>query len=132
MWIYNDAELTEIPEKAIGFVYEITNITNGKKYIGKKLFHFSKPVQKNLKKRKIKVESNWREYTGSNNELNTDIKNSNEIKKVIIRICYSKSECNYMEAYYQFQSNAVLSDLYYNNWVSVKCNKNQLKSLDLS
>ena len=84
MWIYNDAELTEIPEKAIGFVYEITNITNGKKYIGKKLFHFSKPTQKNLKKRKIKVESNWREYTGSNNELNTDIKNSNEIKKVII------------------------------------------------
>ena len=81
MWIYNNAELTEIPEKAIGFVYEITNITNGKKYIGKKLFHFSKLIQKNLKKKKVKVESNWRAYTGSNDQLNADIVENHIIKK---------------------------------------------------
>ena len=130
MWIYNDVELTEIPVKAVGFVYEITNQTTNRRYIGKKLFHSSKTVQREKKKKRIKVESNWKQYTGSNDELNQDIKNNNIIEKKILRICYSKSECNYIEALYQFQSNAVLSPLFYNKWVSVKSNHNQLKSLD--
>jgi hypothetical protein len=137
MWIYNNEPLTQIPEKAIGFVYLITNETNNKKYIGKKIFHFQKTVQKNLKKKKIKVESDWQTYTGSNDDLNHDIKTTNPtLKKEILEICYSKSSLSYVEARYQFQTNCILDTSYYNNWISVRVTRKHLtkykKQLDES
>ena len=38
-WIYENKEVLSknLPENAIGFIYLITNLTNNKKYIGKKL-----------------------------------------------------------------------------------------------
>jgi hypothetical protein len=127
MWLYNNEPLIEIPEKAVGFVYLITNTQNNKKYIGKKQFYFSKTIQKNLKKRKVKVESDWRTYTGSNEELNEDIKNFTPIlNKEIIQICYSKSELSYIEAYHQFTNNVLLKEEYYNNWISVKVTRKHL------
>ncbi len=56
MWIYNNKPLEEIPEKAYGYVYLITNNQTGKKYIGKKLFWFSKTKQVKGKKKRTKVE----------------------------------------------------------------------------
>ena len=38
MWLYNDKEFTTAPEDCQGFVYEITELSTGKKYIGKKFF----------------------------------------------------------------------------------------------
>ena len=128
MWIYNNEPFTEIPEKAIGFVYLITNTQNNKKYIGKKIFHFSKTIQKNLKKKKVKVESDWKTYNGSNDDLNNDIKlNNPELKKEIIEICYSKSSLSYIEAYHQFTNNVLIDSTYYNNWISVRVTRRHLK-----
>ena len=137
MWMYNNEPFTEIPEKAIGFVYLITNTENNKKYIGKKIFHFSKTIQKNLKKKKVKVESDWKTYTGSNEELNSDIKiNNPELKKEILEICYSKSSLSYLEAYHQFTNNVLIDSTYYNNWISVRVTRKHLtkykKQLDES
>jgi hypothetical protein len=127
MWIYNNEILTEIPEKAIGFVYLITNTQNNKKYIGKKIFHFSKTIQKNLKKKKVKVESDWKTYNGSNEDLLNDIKTNNpELKKEIIEICYSKSSLSYIEAQKQFTFNVLLDPSYYNNWISVRVTRRHL------
>ena len=127
MWIYNNEPFTEIPEKAIGFVYLITNTQNNKKYIGKKIFHFSKTIQKNLKKKKVKVESDWKTYNGSNDDLNNDIKiNNPELKKEIIEICYSKSSLSYLEAYHQFTNNVLIDSTYYNNWISVRVTRKHL------
>lgn len=127
MWIYNETPLEEIPDKAIGFVYQITNTQNNKKYIGKKNFYFQKTTQKNLKKKKIKVESDWKSYTGSNDLLNEDIKSNNpSLVKEILQICYSKSELSYIEALHQFNNNVLLSDQFYNNWISVKVTKKHL------
>ena len=129
MWIYNKTELQTPPVNAVGFVYLITNIQNNKKYIGKKQFHFSKTIQKNLKKRKVKVESDWRTYSGSNEDLLNDIKNfTPELKKEILQICYSKSSLSYIEAYHQFANNVLLSEEYYNNWISVKVTRRHLLS----
>jgi hypothetical protein len=127
MWIYNNEPLTAPPEKAIGFVYLITNLQNNKKYIGKKVFHFQKSIQKNLKKKKIKVESDWKTYTGSNDDLNSDIKTNNpELKQEIIQICYSRSELSYIEAYHQFINNVLIDSSYYNNWISVRVTRRHL------
>ncbi len=127
MWLYNNEPLTAPPEKAIGFVYLITNTQNNKKYIGKKVFYFQKTTQKNLKKKKVKVESDWRTYTGSNDDLNADIKTDNpELKQEILEICYSKSSLSYIEAYHQFINNALIDSSYYNNWISVRVTRRHL------
>ena len=39
-WMYQGKDISELPEDCEGFVYEITNTTNGRKYIGKKLARF--------------------------------------------------------------------------------------------
>jgi hypothetical protein len=46
MWLYEGTEVNEIAP-FVGFVYKITNLTNGRMYIGKKLYiihyrHFAK------------------------------------------------------------------------------------------
>jgi hypothetical protein len=33
-WTYQEKDITELPEDCVGFVYLITNTTNGRKYIG--------------------------------------------------------------------------------------------------
>jgi len=127
LWLYNNEPFTETPEHAIGFVYIITNLQNDKKYIGKKVFYFQKLIQKNLKKKKIKVESDWKTYNGSNDDLLNDIKiNNPELKKEIIEICYSKSSLSYLEARHQFINNVLLKEEYYNNWISVRVTKKHL------
>ena len=127
MWLLNNSPLISIPENAIGFVYLITNTQNDKKYIGKKIFHFTKTIQKNLKKKKIKVESDWKTYNGSNENLLNDIKlNNPELKKEILEICYSKSSLSYIEAYQQFMTNCLIDPTYYNNWISVKVTRKHL------
>ena len=41
-WTYQKKKIKELPEDCEGFVYLITNITNDRKYIGKKLAKFKK------------------------------------------------------------------------------------------
>ncbi len=55
-WFYQDKEVTEIPEDSIGFVYLITNLTNDRKYIGKKLAQF-KRSRKPLKGEQTSVDT---------------------------------------------------------------------------
>jgi len=51
-WVYNGSNITEAPEGAIGFVYLVTRLDTGRKYIGKKLLTFMKTkVVKGKKKR---------------------------------------------------------------------------------
>ena len=71
-WIYKKKCFTsEMVKNEVGFVYIIEG--NGKKYIGKKLFTKSKTIQVNKKKKRIRVESDWQEYYGSNEELQKDV-----------------------------------------------------------
>ena len=41
-WTYKGNEITNMPEDVVGFVYMITNTTNGRMYIGKKLAKFKR------------------------------------------------------------------------------------------
>lgn len=74
-WTYNNEIVNELPD-CEGFVYIITNLTNNKKYIGKKLARFktTKPPLKGKKnKRRGYKESDWRDYWGSSDHLNADV-----------------------------------------------------------
>lgn len=127
MWIYNDIELIEIPEKAIGFVYLIEDTLNNKKYIGKKLFRFLR--KKNNKR--IKVESDWKNYYGSNDKLKEQVilNDKSYFSRKILRICYSKTECSYYETKFIFEADALLSTEYYNDWVTCKITRKHCSAI---
>lgn len=128
MWLYNGIEFTEeMIGDNVGFVYIISNLTNNKQYIGKKLFTKSKIYQKNKKKKRMRISSNWIEYTGSNDELNEDISKGDQIKKEILHLCKTKGWCSYYETKEIFSVDALLNPSYYNSWISVRINKRHLK-----
>jgi hypothetical protein len=126
-WFYNDSPYSEIGEY-IGFVYEITNLSNNRKYIGKKNFYFSKTKTVKGKKKRFKVESDWRSYFGSNKELASDIALHGEgnFRREILRLCKSKGEFAYFEAKFQFDLNVLESDEYYNSWIMCRVHKKHL------
>jgi len=128
MWLYNGLPLEDIGDY-VGFVYIITNLTNNRKYIGKKNFYFSKTKQVKGKKKRFKVESDWKEYFGSNKELAADVKSLGEqnFMREILRLCKTKGEFGYFEAKYQFDNNVLESDEYYNTWIMVRVHKKHLK-----
>ena len=75
-WTYKEEIVNEVPEGVVGFVYQITNTTNGRKYIGKKLAEFKKarpPLKGRVNKRRYTVESDWKEYFGSSDALTEDV-----------------------------------------------------------
>jgi hypothetical protein len=128
-WLYNGDEFTsEMIGDSYGFVYVITNSVDNKRYIGKKLFWSSKTKMVKKKKKRFKVESDWKEYFGSNKELQEDVvrHGSDNFTRDIVRLCRSKGECSYYEAKMQFDKDVLISDEYYNSWIMVKVHKNHL------
>lgn len=129
-WIYK-GEIVEDIGNYIGFVYMITNLRTNMRYIGKKNFYFSKSKQVKGKKKRYKVESDWKDYFGSNEELNhhVNIFGQDQFKREILRFCESKGEMSYFEAKYQFQYDVLESDQFYNSWISCKIHKKHLTFL---
>ena len=130
-WYFQNETVESLPEECVGFVYLITNLTSGRKYIGKKLAKFSKTTYKVVKlkngtkkKKKIrsKIDSDWREYYGSNLELSKDVDTlgRENFKREIMFYCKSKSECSYIEAREQFTHKVLESRDYYNGQISVR------------
>lgn len=130
-WYYQNQIVEELPEECVGFVYVITNNVSGRKYIGKKLAKFSKTTYKtvtlkngNKKKKKIKskIDSDWRDYYGSNIELNKDVETLGpaNFTREILYYCSSKAQCSYIEAREQFDRKVLESKDYYNGHIQVR------------
>lgn len=132
-WIYKDKEFTEqdIGDN-YGFVYVITHLTTGKKYIGKKFFYSSKTKVVKGKKKRFKIFSDWQKYYGSNAELQNDVQQhgAQSFKREIIHLCKSKGECGYLEAKEQFDRCVLESEDYYNAWIMVKVRKTHIKAFN--
>ena len=74
-WLYENKTLNTIPNGHFGFVYLITNLSSGRKYIGRKYFYSTRRIKvKGRKTRKVvRKESDWKHYIGSNKTLKNDI-----------------------------------------------------------
>ena len=129
-WIYDSKDFTEdLIGDNYGFVYQITNLTNNKKYIGKKFFYSAKTKQVKGKKKKFKVQSDWQTYYGSSDILKKDVLElgHENFSREIIHLCRSKGECGYLEAKEQFIRGVMESDDYYNTWIMVRVRKSHIK-----
>lgn len=130
-WCYQSSPIQSLPEDCVGFVYLITNITNQRKYIGKKLAKFSKTtyrivkLKNGTKKRKrirSKIDSDWQEYYGSSPELSRDVEQlgKENFTREILYYCKSKAECSYVEAREQFSRSVLESTDYYNGIINCR------------
>ena len=133
-WTYQRKDILELPEDVVGFVYQITNLKDERKYIGKKFFWKQRilPITKTRKRRKrIKVESDWRTYYGSNKHLVADVLEYGEgfFSRRIIHLCKTKGECAYMETKVQFDRNVLLTEEYYNGIINCRIGANAVKNL---
>ena len=104
-WTYRGKPIDILPQDVEGFVYLITNLTNNKKYIGKKLAKFktTKPPLKGKKnKRRGHKESDWRDYWGSSDKLNEDVQilGPKNFTREILYFCKSRGEMSYLAVSY--------------------------------
>lgn len=135
MWYFHNTAQEFTPEDAegyFGFVYLITHTPSGRRYIGKKFFTKSKTKQVKGKKKKIRVQSDWLDYYGSNTELAEEVKGKeDQYVREILHLCKTRSECAYWETWEIFSRHALLNPSYYNQWVSCKIRKANLSLKDV-
>lgn len=136
-WTYQGKEIAELPE-CVGFVYLITNLTNDRKYIGKKLAKFSKTSvrtvklkngTKKKKKTRSKVDSDWMTYWSSSPEVKADVAALGEDKftREILYFCDSKGTLSYVEAREQFKYRVLEEpDKWYNGIIQCRIHRNHV------
>lgn len=135
MWLYNGEEFTsEMIDKYVGFVYIITDKSNGKKYVGKKLFQSKRklaPLKGKTRKRTKIMESDWMDYYGSSEEVKqlVEEKGAENFVREILHLCNTKGEMSYLEAKEQFDRNVLLDDSYYNGIINCKIHRTHVKGL---
>ena len=121
-WIYQGTAFTSSDiGDFFGYVYRITNLKSGKKYIGRK--YFTQRRKPRGGKRRVSSESDWKKYYGSSEELKQDIKKygRNIFKREIISLHRTLGKVNYEETKQLFLNNVLMEALddgtpaYYNS-----------------
>ena len=121
-WSYQGTTFTsEHIDDFFGFVYLITNLQTGKKYIGRK--YFTQRRKPRGGKRKVTTERDWKRYYGSSKELKDDIKKFGHsiFRREIISLHKTLGKVNYEETKQLFLNNVLMEALddgtpaYYNS-----------------
>ena len=135
-WTYNGKLFdTEDIGDYEGFVYMVTDLENGMKYIGKKNFYSRtklKPLKGQKRKRTKVAESDWKTYHGSSEEVKNLVEEfgPSRFKREILHLCSTKGEMSYMEMKEQIVRDVLLKpDEYYNAFVGGKIHRNHLKKM---
>lgn len=127
VWTYNSLPVYSIenmPENTYGFIYEVTHIPTGKKYIGKKVLYFERNKKLGKRelqalkeerkakgiggrtplKKKVITESDWKTYYGSQKEILKLVKEGKDedFKRTILQYVPSKKQLTYYECKYLF------------------------------
>lgn len=135
MWYYNGKEFTsEMIGDYVGFVYVITDLSNNKKYVGKKLFKSKRrlpPLKGKTRKRTVVKESDWQDYFGSSDLVKTLVEEHgrDNFHREILHLCASKGELSYLELKEQMNREVLLNDDYYNGIIQVKIHRSHIKNL---
>ena len=134
-WIYNGKTFADTDIGTyVGFVYVITEVSSGKKYVGKKGFwsrRTLKPLKGKTRKRKVVTLSDWKDYYGSSDTVKLLLEKNgpDAFKREILHLCESKGEMSYMEAKVQFEREVLLRDDYYNGIINCRINRSHVTKL---
>ena len=128
-WIYRGLPFEEPSDEFYGFVYKITNVTNQKSYIGKKLFWFKKTKILKGKKKRYLAPSDWKTYYGSSVSVQKDLEllGAELFTREILILCKNKGECSYYEAKMQFDHSVLFNpEMYYNDWIICRVHRKHI------
>jgi hypothetical protein len=123
MWVYQDRELTEADvDGYVGFVYLITNLVDGRFYVGKKTLKFRRTKTVKGRKRRVVVDSDWRDYWSSSDRLRADVVELGEssFERRVLHLCETKSQMTYMEMVEQIERRVLERDDSYNDWICAR------------
>lgn len=145
MWKFKNKtvkSIEEMPESTFGFIYEVTHIPTGRKYIGKKVLYFERNkklgkraleelrISRKAKgiggrtplKQKIVSESDWKTYYGSHTEIMSLIKDKKqeEFTREILQYVPTKKQLTYFECKYLFIKEVLEGNDYINDNILAK------------
>lgn len=152
MWIYKNNKISSIDDmmyytdgnEPFGFIYELTHLPSGKKYLGRKQLIYNrkrkigKRETKRLKEEKkangkknwwivpktkyVKKESDWKEYYGSSKEVEELLTEGTEedFKREILDFGYTKKHLNYLETKLLFVRGVIENPEYLNSNIQGK------------
>lgn len=99
-WMYKGEVFTsEHINDTHGFIYLIKEKSTGRMYIGQKHFWTKKVKTINKKKKKVKVESDWKKYYSSSNYINEKVgaEGVEDFERYILMMVQSDGYLNYYE-----------------------------------
>ena len=139
-WLYNGSILNDedIPVKAQGFVYMLTYLPTGQRYIGRKLMTKSHRRQKNKKIIRSRVESDWRDYWSSSPDIKVLIESggAENFVREILMFADTKGQLNYLEERLLYSVGALESEFWLNGNIRAKMFKrnilNKLNTTELN
>lgn len=132
-WTYNDKIITsteDIPDKSVGFIYMITQLSTGKRYIGRKLLTRAATKTVKGKKKKTRVESDWKDYWSSSPKIKQWIEENggtDDFKREILQFVSSKGQMVYAEEMALYIVGALESDLWVNDNIRSKVYRTWVK-----
>jgi len=131
-WIYNGEPFTDAQADGhFAFVYLITNKVSGRKYLGKKLLTMAGYKTIKGKKKKIRKPSDWKTYYGSSPSLKADVEDlgKENFSREILKVVDNRSSATYYESKAIFETDAILSEAYYNDWITCKISSMHVKAI---
>jgi len=133
-WFYENEEYAGPTRSLVGFVYIITELETGKKYVGKKLFWSTRklpPLKGKKRRRTVVKESDWRDYFGSSEELKSLVESNGGDKyhREILHLCKSKGAMSYLELKEQVERDVLFRDDYYNEFIGAKIHSKHVSDL---
>lgn len=142
MWHHNNTSTFEVPENAIAFIYRITNLTNNKFYIGRKMLLSNRKKKLTIKEKALEGNSrkkfkrdikptNWENYWGSNDELKEDIKllGEDKFKREILIFTTNKTDTSFYEMYYQIKEDVLFKNSYNRHIANTKFFKGKVSEI---
>ena len=130
-WEYKgkQLEIDDIPTKAIGFIYMITQLSTGKRYIGRKMLTSASRKTVKGKTKKTRKESDWMTYWSSSPKIKQWIEESgyDDFSREILLFVSSKGMLAYAEEMALYSVGALESDDWINDNIRAKIYRSWVK-----